>query len=55
MVYDAEGSGRPTFCPEPVVLQGRYKLSGEHGKWIPVWSCELHREGVEQAKREAVT
>jgi len=51
MIYDAEGSGRPTFCTEPVIWQGRYKLSGEHSKWIPVWSCETHREGVQQAKR----
>lgn len=51
MVYDAEGSGRPTFCTEPVIWQGRYKLAGKDGRWIQVWSCELHREGVQQAGR----
>jgi len=51
MVYDDEGSGRPTFCPEPVAWQGRFRLAGANGKWMKVWSCELHVEGVEQVKR----
>lgn len=50
MIDDGEGSGRP-FCTEPVIWKGRTKLSGEHGKWIPVWSCDGHREGVEQPER----
>jgi hypothetical protein len=49
MVHDGEGSGRPTFCEEPVVVAGRHTLKG--GKRISVWSCEGHREGVEQAER----
>ena len=50
LVYDGEGSGRPTSCPEPVVWVGRFKLLGRNGKWIPVWSCDGHREGVTAAK-----
>jgi hypothetical protein len=41
MVHDREGSGRPTFCEEPV---GNTRLVG--GKQIRVWSCEGHLEGV---------
>ena len=44
MVYDGEGSGRPTFCEEPVVWVGNTQLVG--GKQIRVWSCAGHREGV---------
>ena len=49
MIHDGEGSGRPTFCEEPVVWVGNHHLIG--GKQIRVWSCEGHREGVEQAER----
>jgi hypothetical protein len=47
MVYDGEGSGRPTFCEDPVVWVGNTRLSG--GKLIPVWSCDGHREDVVEA------
>jgi hypothetical protein len=46
MVHDGEGSGRPTFCEEPVVWVGNTRLVG--GKQIRVWSCQGHREGVEE-------
>ena len=48
-VYDGEGSGRPMHCPEPLRWRGTTGLKG--GKRIPVWSCEGHREGVEESKR----
>jgi hypothetical protein len=46
MVYDGEGSGRPTFCEELVVWVGNHHLVG--GKQIRVWSCDGHREGLEE-------
>jgi hypothetical protein len=48
MVQQA-GVGVPTNCSEPVVWVGNHRLSG--GKQIRVWSCEGHREGVEEAER----
>lgn len=48
MVQEA-GVGAPAHCSEPVVWVGYHRLSG--GKRIHVWSCEGHREGVEQAER----
>jgi len=48
MVHEIAGVGRPTFCEEPVVWVGNTRLAG--GKQIRVWSCEGHREGVEQAE-----
>ncbi len=47
-VHDGKGSGRPTFCEEPVAWVGTTRLKG--GRRIPVWSCEGHREGVEGAE-----
>ena len=38
MVHDGEGSGRPTFCEEPVVWVGNGRLTG--GKRVRVWSCQ---------------
>ncbi len=49
LVYDGEGSGRPTFCEKPVAWVGNTRLVG--GKQIRVWSCEGHVEGVEETKR----
>jgi hypothetical protein len=51
MVHDSEGPGRPTFCLEPVVWVGNHRLAGPNGKVIRVWSCDGHREGVEQPER----
>lgn len=28
-----------------------FKLKGQKGRWIPVWSCELHRQGLTDAHR----
>jgi len=44
-VASPDGTGRPDFCPEPVVCSGTTRLKG--GRRIPVWSCERHRDGVE--------
>jgi hypothetical protein len=44
MVNNADGTGRPDHCVEPIVWVGDHVLTG--GKQIRVWSCE----GVEQAK-----
>jgi len=35
---------RPTHCEEPVRWRGRHRLIG--GKWVAVWSCDGHLEGV---------
>jgi hypothetical protein len=51
MIHDGEGSGRPTFCEEPVVWVGNTRLVG--GKQIRVWSCEGHVEGVEHAEHKS--
>jgi len=48
MVQQA-GVGAPDHCSDPVVWVGNHRLSG--GKRIRVWSCEGHREGVEQPER----
>jgi hypothetical protein len=32
MVYDGEGSGRPTHCPEPVVYVVNHRLAGGPAK-----------------------
>ena len=40
------GVGAPDHCSEPVVWVGNHRLSG--GKRIRVWSCDGHREGVEE-------
>src|ERR1019366_5721650 len=48
LVYDGEGAGRPTHCDGAVVWVGNHRLSG--GKQIRVWSCDGHREGVEEAE-----
>jgi hypothetical protein len=50
MVHDGEGSGRPTFCEEPVIVTGFTRLAT--GKRIPVWSCDGHLEGVEEPRPE---
>jgi hypothetical protein len=47
MVADATGSGRLRHCHEPVEWTGYSRLEG--GRRIPVWSCEGHREGIEEA------
>ena len=51
MVHDGEGSGRPTFCEEPVTVVGTTRLAGPKAKRIRVWSCDGHRAGVEQPER----
>jgi hypothetical protein len=47
-IHNPDGTGRPTLCPKPVVWTGTDTLKG--GRRIPVWSCEGHREGVEEAE-----
>jgi hypothetical protein len=42
------GVGAPDHCSEPVVWVGNYHLVG--GEKIRVWSCDMHREGLEQAE-----
>ena len=39
-VYESDGSGRPTSCPEPVEWRGRYRT--RRGKWFVVDSCAGH-------------
>jgi hypothetical protein len=46
MVHEKELVGRPTFCQEPVVWVGYHHFST--GKRIKVWSCDVHREGLEE-------
>jgi len=45
-ISSPDGTGRPTFCPEPVMLAGTTRLKG--GRRIRVWSCDGHREGIEK-------
>jgi hypothetical protein len=45
LVYEQGDAGRPEHCPEPVVVTGRHRMAS--GKRISVWSCEGHREGLE--------
>lgn len=40
------GVGAPDHCSESVAWVGNHRLSG--GKQIRVWSCEGHREGLEE-------
>ena len=47
MVLDGSGAGRPTHCQEPVVVEGRTRLAGRHGKLLKGGSCEGHAEGLE--------
>jgi hypothetical protein len=49
MIANPDGTGHPKHCPEPVVRVGNHLLAG--GKRIRVWSCDGHREGLEQAER----
>ena len=42
-VYEPDGSGRPTHCPEPVEWRGRYRT--RKGKWFVVDSCDRHAGG----------
>jgi hypothetical protein len=43
-------AGRPEHCTEPVVAIGRHRLSGRDARVVRVWSCEGHREGLENPK-----
>jgi len=40
------GVGAPANCSEPVVWVGNHRLNC--GKGIRVWSCDGHREGLEE-------
>jgi hypothetical protein len=48
MVHNADGTGRPDHCSEPVVWAGDHRLAS--GKKIRVWSCDGHREAVTEAE-----
>jgi len=48
-VIQQAGVGVSDYCPGHVVWAGNHRLSGD--KRIRVWSCEGHREGVEEAER----
>ena len=41
MVYEPDGSGRPTHCPEPVEWRGRYR---NRQGWHVVDSCDGHAD-----------
>jgi hypothetical protein len=40
MVTAPDGTGHPTFCPEPPVLRARTQI--DRGKWYVVDSCNGH-------------
>ena len=44
MVHRSDAEGQPTHCTEPVRWRGRYRLAS--GKWVAVWSCDGHLEGM---------
>lgn len=40
------GTGSLDHCSEPVVWVGNFRRAG--GKQVRVWSCDGHREGLEE-------
>ena len=54
MVYNSDGSGRPTLCSEPVEWRARFR--DRRGKWHVVDSCAGHVQGEQlvDVKRQQV-